>query len=137
MTIWNSPSGGEGSVTGFSFTNCTTDSDSCSVEIIEAAGLPWPAHLGKVTSSNYIVIKGIQFEVVYAGDECVLNELLVEFMGNAGGLIDNSTETVTFSPSTFGATGTKLLALGVGVELNGVFAMAATGAHSGQSLAVL
>jgi len=137
MTVSNPPSGGIGSVTGFPISNCQTNSKACTVETIQATGLPWPAALVKLSFSNYLVIKGIQIELIYAGAECVLAETLIELMGTAGGLIDNSTQSVIFNSSSFTATGTKLLSLGAGIEFKGTFAMAATGLRSGQTIAVL
>jgi ribonuclease PH len=120
-----------------SFANCHTNSASCSVASIQAFGLPWPALLVKVSSSNYLMIKGIQIDLLYSGDECALADIPVEVMGSAGGLIDNLTESAIFNSSSFSATATKLLALGSTVQLQGTFELQATGSHSGQSLAVL
>jgi hypothetical protein len=56
--------------------------------------------------------------------------------GTAGGLIDNTTESVTFNSSSFAATKTELKALGSKIEWNGVFTMIATGALIGQSISI-
>jgi len=137
ITIWNTLSGGAGSATGLSFSNCQTNSSSCTVASIQALGLPWAANPVKISSSNYLVIKGVRIDLLYAGAECVLGGTLVEITGSAGGLIDNATESVVFNSSSFAATGTKLSALKTTVQLQGTVPMQATGAHSGESIAVL
>ena len=83
------------------------------------------------------MIKGVRIDLLYAGDECVLAEIPIEFTGSAGGLIDNATESVAFNSASFKATGTKLSWLKTTIQLQGTFAMQATGAHSGESIAVL
>lgn len=109
ITIWNAPAGAgaKGSATSLSFSNCHTDSQSCTVEAIQALGLPWVADPTKVSTSIYLVIKGVRIDLLYAGDECVLAEIPIEFTGSAGGLIDNATESVVFNSSSFKATGTN------------------------------
>jgi hypothetical protein len=139
LTIWNAPAGAgaKASATGLSFSNCHTDSQSCTVAAIQALGLPWVADPTKVSASIYLVIKGVLIDLLYAGEECVLAEVPIEITGSAGGLIDNATESVIFNSSSFKATGTKLSGLKTTIQLQGIFAMQATGAHSGQSIAVL
>jgi hypothetical protein len=139
FTIWNAPAGGsaKGSATGLSFSNCQTDSQSCTVASIQALGLPWVADPAKVSTSIYLVIKGVLIDLLYAGEECVLDGVPIEITGSAGGLINNATESVTFNSSSFAATGTKLSGLKTTIQLQGTFAMQATGAHSGESIAVL
>ncbi len=139
ITVWNAPAGAgaKGSATALSFSNCHTDSQSCTVASIQALGMPWVAEPTKVSASIYLVIKGVRIDLLYAGDECVLAEIPIEFTGSAGGLIDNPTESIVFNSSSFKATGTKLSWLKTTVQLQGTFAMQATGAHSGQSIAVL
>jgi hypothetical protein len=51
--------------------------------------------------------------------------------------VDNPTESVTFNSASFKATGTKLSGLKTTIQLQGAFAMQATGVHSGESIAVL
>ncbi len=139
LTVWNQPAGGggRGSVTGLSFTNCHTDSLSCTVASIQALSLPWVADPVKISTSNYLVIKGVKIDLLYAGEECVLAEIPIEITGSAGGLIDNLTQSVIFNSSSFAATGTKLSGFKTTVQLQGTFALQATGAHSGESIAVL
>jgi hypothetical protein len=131
--------GGTGTsiVTGVPFGTCYTNSPSCSVESFQAEGLPWPSSLTTVAGAHYLVIKGIKLVVFYSGPECVLSEIEIPIQGSAGGLVNDSNETVTFSPSTFTATGTELKALGAKIEWNGVFHLAATGGNSGLAVTVL
>jgi hypothetical protein len=139
ITIWNVPAGGsaKGSATGLSFSNCHTDSQSCTVASIQALSLPWVADPVNVGGSIYLVIKGVRIDVLYEGEECVLAETPFEITGSAGGLINNAIESIVFNSSSFAATGTKLSGLKTTIQLQGSFAMQATGAHSGQSIAVL
>ncbi len=139
LTVWNLPAGGagHGSATGLSFSNCHTNSPACTVASIQALGLPWVADPVKVSASNYLVIKGVRIDLLYAGEECVLAEIPIEITGSAGGLIDNGTQSVIFNSSSFATTGTKLSALKSTVQLQGTFAIQATGPHNGQSIAVL
>ena len=64
----------------------------------------------------------------------LLNGDTVNSKIQAGGLIDNATETATFGPSSFKATGTKLEALGESVEWNGKFPTEAFEWHRGESI---
>jgi hypothetical protein len=137
VTIWNVQAVGQGSATSLTFSNCHTDSQSCTVASIQALGLPWVANPAKVSASNHLVIKGVRIDLLYAGEECALAEIPIEITGSAGGLIDNATESVVFNSSSFTATGTKLSGLKTTIQLQGTFALQATGAHSGQSIAVL
>jgi hypothetical protein len=126
-----------GIVTGAPLVNCFTNSNACSVESIQAEALPWPASLTTVAGEHYLVIKGIKFVIFYSGPECALSEIEIPITGSAGGLVNDATETVTFSPATFAATGTGLKVFGNKVEWNGVFSLAATGANSGLAVTVL
>jgi hypothetical protein len=135
ITVSNKSGTGEGSLTELPLFNCTTDT-VCTVEAIEAEALPWPSHLATVGSSNYIVIEGVHVGILYSGKNCVLSGFLAEVEGSAGGLIANSTESATFSPSSFTATGTELTAFGEAVEWNGVFPTEAFQWHRNQALTV-
>lgn len=136
MTISNSAGTGKGSVTEVPLSNCSTSSKACTVSEITAENLPWPTKLTTVSSSDYLVIEGFKVGILYAGEECVLNEVLVVVSGSAGGLFENATESVTFSSASFTATGTALKALGQPVKWTGTFTMLATGGHIGESLTV-
>jgi len=136
MTISNPGGVGSGSVTEVPLSNCFTSSKVCTVKAISAEALPWTAKLTPVAGSSYLVIEGIKLSILYAGEECVLGETLVTVKGSAGGLIDNSTESVTFSSASFTATGTSLKALGQPIKWIGTFTMIPTGFYIGQSLSV-
>ena len=133
MTISNSAGTGRGSITEVPLSNCSTNTKSCTVSKIQAKGLPWTTGLTTVGPSNYLVIEGFKLGILYGGEECALNETEIVIKGTAGGLIENATESVTFSSSSFTATGTSL---GTGIKWNGTFRMIATGSHIGQSLSV-
>jgi len=135
ITISNKSGTGEGSLTELPLYNCTTNT-KCKVEAIEVLSLPYPANLTTISSANYIVIKGIKVKILYGNPLCVLNETWVEVTGTAGGSIDNATESATFSPTTFKATGTSLKAIGNSVEWNGFFPTEAFQWHREQALSV-
>jgi hypothetical protein len=137
MTISNPGGGGGiGSITEVPLSNCFTASKSCTVKTIGAEALPWAAKLTSVAGSSYLVVEGIKLGILYEGEECVLGETLVVIKGSAGGLIENATESVTFSSASFTATGTSLKALGQSIKWTGSFRMIPTGSHIGQSLSV-
>lgn len=133
MTISNSGGAGKGSITEVPLSNCSTSSKACTVAAISVKALPWTTKLTTVTTSNYLIIEGFKLGILYAGAECVLDGTEVVIKGTAGGLINNGTESVTFSAASFTATGTSL---GMGTEWNGSFRMLGTGADIGQSLSV-
>jgi hypothetical protein len=136
MTIFNEGGTGRGNVTAMPLSNCFTNSKVCTVDAIKAESLPWPAKLTTVSASHYIVIEGVKLSILFGGEECVLGGITATVKGTAGGLIDNSTETTTFSSSSFKATKTSLTAFGEPVEWIGAFTMAALGAHKGEALTV-
>jgi hypothetical protein len=136
MTISNVAGVGKGSVTGLTFSNCTTSEEPCTVKTIGAEKLPWAAHLVKIGASNYVVVEGIKIGIVYAGPECVLGGLLVAITGTAGGLYDNPTETFTFNATNFEATKTALKALSSKATWNAVFSTEALGFYAGEPLTV-
>lgn len=134
MTIFNNSGIGEGEITQVPLSNCFTNIQVCTVGAIQADKLPWLISLATVSKVNhYLTIKGMEVDILYEGEECVLDGVLVTLKGSAGGLIDNPTESVTFNAATFAATGTSL---GPSVEWNGTFTLLATGSHIGQSLSV-
>jgi hypothetical protein len=136
LSISNVSGTGQGSVTELPLFECATDSEACTVDAIEAKKFPWAANLTTVSKVNYIVIKGVLVEVLYGGEECVLGGWLVPVKGSAGGSIDNTTESATFSSASFTATGTKLEAFGQGVTWNGFFPTEAFEWHRGEALTV-
>lgn len=140
LSIKNESGTGKGELTEMPLFNCTAHEkegeveEVCTVSKIGAEKLPWPAHLTTVSSSPYIIIEGVKVGIVYAGEECVLNETLVTVTGSAGGLINNTTETATFNSTTLTATGTTLKALSSKIEWNGVFPTEAFQWHREQAL---
>lgn len=136
LTIKNEGGTGKGELTEMPLYNCTTDSTACTVKKIGAETLPWPAHLTKVELSNYIVIENAKVGITYSGEECVLKGIAVKVTGTAGGLLDNTNETATFSSSSFKATKTELKALGSAIEWSGVFPTEAFEWHRNQALTV-
>jgi len=135
VNIWNKEGTGKGNITSLPLFNCYTNS-TCTVEAIEAEEFPWPSELKTVSSSNYLVVKEVDVWVLYGGWFCPLWGVWANVTGSAGGLIDNSTETATFGPSSFKATGTELEALGESVEWNGKFPTEAFKWHRNQALSV-
>jgi hypothetical protein len=135
-TISNTAGTGKASITKVPLSNCFTSVEQCTVGTIKAEKLPWSSHLATIGGNDYLIVEGVRIDVVYEGAECVLGETLVTFTGSAGGLIDNATESVTFSASSFLVTKTAMKALGSAVEWTGTFTMIATGLHVGQSLEV-
>lgn len=135
VDIKNEAGTGKGNITSLPLFNCYTNS-TCTVEAIEAESFPWPTELKTVSSSNYLVVKNVNVWVLYGGWFCPLWGVWAHVTGTAGGLIDNATESATFGPSSFSATGTKLEALGESVEWNGKFPTEAFEWHRGQALSV-
>lgn len=135
VDISNSGGTGKGNITSLPLFNCYTNS-TCTVEAIEAEGFPWPAELKTVSTSNYLVVKGVNVWVLYGGWFCPLWGVWAHVTGTAGGLIDNASESATFGPSSFKATGTGLEALGESVEWNGKFPTEAFELHRGESISV-
>jgi hypothetical protein len=133
VEIWNKEGTGKGNITSLPLFNCYTNS-TCTVEAIEAESFPWPAELKTVSTSNYLVVKNVNVWILYGGWFCPLWGVWAHVTGSAGGLINNTTESATFSPSSFTATGTKLEALGESVEWNGVFPTEAFEWHRGESI---
>jgi hypothetical protein len=136
LTIKNEGALGKGELTEMPLYNCTTDSEACAVKTIAAETLPWPAHLSKVETSNYIVIEKAKVGIAYSGEECVLRGVAVKVTGTAGGLLDNTAETATFSAASFKATKTELKALGSAIQWSGVFPTEAFQWHRNQALTV-
>jgi len=136
LSIKNEGGTGKGEVTELPLYNCTTNSEVCAVSKIGAEKLPWPAKLTTVSSNPYIIIEGVKVGILYTGEECAVNEILVTVTGTAGGLISNTSETATFNNSTFATTGTSLKALATKIEWNGVFPTEAFQWHREQALSV-
>jgi hypothetical protein len=135
VSIKNEAGTGKGSITSLPLFGCYTNS-TCTVEAIEAESFPWPSELKTVGASNYLVVKGVNVWVLYGGFFCPLWGVWAHVTGTAGGLINNTTESATFSPSSFAATGTALSSLGETVEWNGVFPTEAFKLHRGEAISV-
>jgi|GEM_PF-1073553 len=135
VEISNSGGTGKGNVTELPLFNCYTSS-TCTVEAIEAESFPWPAELMTSGGNNYMKVKGVNVWILYGGWFCPLWGVWAHVTGTAGGLLSNATESATFSPSSFTATGSKLEALGAGVEWNGFFPAEAFTTHREESLTV-
>jgi hypothetical protein len=133
MTISNSAGTGVGELTALSFSTCTTNTKACTVASIGAKGLPWPLHLTKVGTGNYIVLEKIEIDILYAGAECALDGTVVTIAGSAGALFNNPTSSFTFNLANSSAT---MSSLGGSTEWKGTYTAEATGAHSGQILIV-
>ncbi|HEV7399609.1 MAG TPA: hypothetical protein VGN84_05000 [Solirubrobacterales bacterium] len=69
-----------------------------------------------VAGNIYLIIQGFRVSILYGGEECVLGGTVVTITGTAGGLVNNTTESVTFNSSSFAATKTELKALGSKIE---------------------
>ncbi|HXF32689.1 MAG TPA: hypothetical protein VN522_14330 [Solirubrobacterales bacterium] len=135
VKISNSAGTGKGEVTELPLFECGTNT-VCTVETITAEKFPWPAHLTTVASKNYLVIEGVRVSIKYGGKGCSVGGLTVPITGTAGGLLDNTTESATFSPTTFSATGTALKFGSNTVEWNGLFPTEAFEWHREQALSV-
>ncbi len=136
LTIKNEAGTGKGELTEMPLYNCTTNTTACTVKTIGAETLPWPAHLTKVEPNSYIVIEKAKVGIVYAGEECALKGISVKVTGSAGGQLDNTAETATFSEASFKATKTELKALSSAIQWSGVFPTEAFQWHRDQALTV-
>ncbi len=135
IVVSNKSGTGEGSITELPLYNCTTNT-KCTVQAIAAEKLPWVANLSTISTKNYIVIKGIKVSILYGGKLCAINGVTAEVTGSAGGWLDNTTESATFSPTTFSTTKTELRMLENTVEWNGFFPTEAFEWHREQALSV-
>lgn len=134
LDIKNSSGTGQGSVTELPLFDCYTSSKHCTVDAIEAQSLPWSSNLTTVETKPYIVISGVDVDILYGGELCALGETLVTVTGSAGGSIDNTTESATFNSTTITATKTKLTAMGQSIEWKGLFPTEAFEWHRGEAL---
>lgn len=135
MSISNGVKGGQASMNSLLFSTCTATSP-CTVEAVEAEGFPWPSELGTVSGQHYFVMKKVDVTVYFGSGSCALAEIAMQITGSAGALYENPTETFTFSPASFAATGTQLVALGFEVDWTAAFTTEATGPHEGEALTV-
>lgn len=121
MKVENSGGTGQGEITEVPLFECYTSNPKCTVNAIEAQELPWPTHLTNVGGQPYLFIEDVFVVIEYGGISCPVGEVEIPIQGTAGGSISNATESATFSPTTFTATGAYLEAAGSPVEWNGVF----------------
>lgn len=135
IAIKNKEGTGTGQVTDLPLFNCYTNG-VCTVEAIEPYSFPWPAKLRTISTQNYIEISEVQVSIVYGNPLCVLYETEIEVTGDAGGLLNNTTESATFSDSSFAATGTELDVFGNKVKWNGFFPAEGFEWHREQALTV-
>jgi hypothetical protein len=119
MKIKNTAGTGKGEITELPLYECTTKSAVCTVKSIEAEKLPWPTQIKTVAGKDYLYVEGVSVSIVYTGERCSLGHIRVA--GTAGGLIENATQTATFSKATFEATGASLKVGSSSVEWNGLF----------------
>lgn len=136
LSIKNEAGTGKGEVSEVPLYECTANSTACTVDKIGAEKLPWQSKLTTVSTTPYIIIEGVKVAILYGGEECVLGETLVTVTGSAGGSIDNTAETATFSSATMSASGTELKALSQKIEWNGLFPTEAFQWHREQALSV-
>jgi len=123
MEVWNWFGFGEGVVNELPLYGCTTTAPNCTVSAIEAEELPWSAYPETFAGKQYLILEGIKVKIVYSGASCTLGT--VHVTGTAGGLINNSNSTATFSKTSFEATGTSLKIGATPVEWVGEFPMEA------------
>lgn len=131
MTISNSNLKATGKMNEVVISNCHTDSKACTVKSSTAQKLPWSVRGATVGSTSYVIVEGIKFSILYAGEECALGGTLVAFSGSAGGEYDNTAGTFTFNKASFLATGTAIEGL---TEWNAAFTTEALGPHKEQLL---
>ena len=136
MSISNTVALGDGEVTNLPQYGCSARGSSCRVESIEAEKLPWSVHTTAIAGKNYVVIEGVRIGIEFSGELCALAGTRVIVKGNAGGIFDNTTSTLTFNSASFTATGTSLKVGSTAIEWTAEFPLEALGAHSGESLEV-
>ncbi|HSZ70291.1 MAG TPA: hypothetical protein VK756_08005 [Solirubrobacteraceae bacterium] len=122
LGVTNRTSFADAEVEEFLNEGCATEAGSkCHVERFEAKKLPWPAHRVTVSGKEYLVLEDVHIEARYSGSECAFAGETVTVKGSAGGLIENTTETITFDKATASATGTSLKVGSSAVEWDALF----------------
>jgi hypothetical protein len=127
MEVWNFYGYGEGLLDELPLFSCTTTAPHCTVSSIEAKELPWWTYVETIGGKQYLEIEDIYVKIVYSGTSCALGTVYVE--GDAGGLINNSNSTATFSKASFEATGSSMWIGTKSVEWTGEFTMEAFQSH--------
>jgi hypothetical protein len=123
MEVWNYWGVGEALLNELPLFECSTTAPSCKVTSMEAQELPWFAYVFSIGTKKYLEIEDVDVKIVYGGTGCSLGTKYLE--GDAGGLINNTNSTATFSKSSFEATGSALFLAGTEVEWTGEFPMEA------------
>jgi hypothetical protein len=140
LAIVNKSGAGTGELNEMPLYECDVNPEeeevACEVGSIGAENLPWNSHLSTASGKNYVVIEEVEVGIVYTGEECVLNEILVTVTGSAGGVVNNETETAQFNAETLAASGTSLEAFGNEIEWNGLFPTEAFEWHRNQAISV-
>ncbi len=136
IAITNEKGSDAGDLEDLPLFNCYTNAEVCTVAGIEANELPWETNLNEISGSSYLIVNEVNVGILYGGEECALNELLVTVSGNAGGEIDNGTESATFDSASFEATETELTAFGEAAEWTGYFPSEAFEWHREDALSV-
>src|SRR5689334_25002854 len=136
IKIKNEGGTGKGEVTELPLYNCTTNTKNCVVTAIAAQKLPWAAHLATFSSSNYVVIEGVNVSIEYGNEACVVYETIVNVTGSPGGIVNNATETATFNATTLTTSKTELKALSSKIEANGGLPTEACEWHHEQAISV-
>lgn len=125
LSIENKSEKGQGSLTEMPLYECTVNPEeeevACTVGSIGAESLPWSSHLSTFSSKNYVVVEEVEVGIIYKGEECVLDGMLISVTGSAGGVVDNTAETAQFNAETLKASSTSLEAFGSEIEWNGLF----------------
>ncbi len=123
MEVWNAFGWGEALINELPLFDCTTTAPNCTVTSIEAEKLPWWSSVETVGGKQYLDIEEVFVKIAYGGASCTLGT--VHLTGTAGGLINNSNSSATFSKASFEATGTSLKIGAAAVEWTGEFPMEA------------
>lgn len=140
LKIANKSGAGTGELNEMPLFECSVNPEeeevACTVGSIGAENMPWPSHLATFSGKNYVVIEKVDVGIVYAGEECVLNEILVSVTGSAGGVIDNTKETAEFNATTLSQSKTSLEAFGNEIDWIGLFPTEAFEWHREEALTV-
>jgi len=123
LEAWNAFGFGEALIDELPLYECSTTAPNCTVSSIEPEKLPWWAGDYTFGGKHYLVLEEVYVKIVYGGTSCTLGT--VHLTGTAGGLINNSNSTATFSKASFEATGTGLKIGATPVEWTGEFPMEA------------
>jgi hypothetical protein len=124
MEAWNEFGWGDAWLNELPLFECTTTATHCTVTSIEAKNLPWFSFVENYSGKPYLVIDEINVKIGYGGTGCLLPKS-VTLEGDAGGAINNTNSTATFSKASFEATKTAMSIGTEKVEWTGEFTMEA------------